>query len=49
MAVGSTEETDMAIVVVDTVGSLRRATDAARGWITRYMELLGSGPARLLP
>jgi len=46
VAVSSTEETDMAIMVV---GALRRATDAARGWITRYMELLESGPARLLP
>jgi len=35
-------------MVVDTVAALRRATDAAWGWITEHMGLLGSGLARLL-
>jgi len=35
-------------MVVDTVAVLRRATDAAWGWITEHMELRGSGLARLL-
>jgi len=39
---------EFAIMVVDTVGALRRATDAAWGWIREHMELLGSGLARLL-
>jgi len=42
------EEMNIAIMVVNTVGTLRRATDAVWGWITEHMELLESGPARLL-
>jgi len=48
VAVSSADEMNMDIMVVDTAGTLRRATDAAWGWITEHMELLGSGPARLL-
>jgi len=39
---------ELDIMLVDTVGALCRATDAAWGWITEYMELLGLGLARLL-
>jgi hypothetical protein len=33
----------MVVVVVDTVDNLRRATEVAWQWVTRHMELLGSG------
>jgi len=39
---------EFAIMVVDTVGALCRATDAAWGWFKENMGLLGSGLARLL-
>jgi len=48
VAVSSADEMNLDIMVVDTVGTLHRATDAAWGWITEHMDLLGSGPARLL-
>jgi hypothetical protein len=43
MAVSLAEAKDMATVVVDTVGTLRGATEAAWGWVIPHTELLGSG------
>lgn len=39
-AVSLAEATGIAIMVVDTVDTLHRATEAAWEWVTRHMELL---------
>ena len=44
----ATEAMDTATMAVDTVGTLRRATEAAWEWAAPHMELLGSGPGRRL-
>ena len=48
-AVSLAEATDMvATMVVDTVDTPHRTTEAAWEWVTQHMELLGSGPGRRL-